>query len=1219
MSPERVPLNYSDDNSLYIIHEWLQNRLDRGLANRGSSSELDDGDDNPSKIRQKFVEEKIYRIINALKLLNDDESKLVAKGNSELVKDKYLLATVRRSFCQNQLYLRPVYSEPGCLRDYLVDPALQSPFSFNLIKLPKQRIPLPFTGLQILDRKDNDHPHEVFGALHCVKEYRKPSLGDNSDNPEFAFAPRIDKFWSRLQQANPEKFGKLCELSNKKMSSEKKLFCFFAGRNKIEKNGSQDVPIELDHIVAIYFETTNDFTEHPSALRSKIEKATKIARSLFDGIDIISSIDSNLFKMEGLQLVANLLPTFSKSTIAPADKVALAIEMIKNHLTQHLVGRQADGDNPEVFYLTATFEQFLNKDTKKISFYPHLEIYPHIYKINEHRTASYQIAHKKLPSVTKLLLNLYLQCEFHKIVFGKKIISNDETIQEDWSPVLIHEDFTNLFTTESLKTPDLDIWKSDIWKESESDLIHMVSHETNWNSLEGKVSPWVALNRSPNLNRQNNSIVAVIVEGEDVPTPEGGTPQKTFPHGVFAIESTYVDAFSDDDIDGLRTVFGGLAALIRQINHRNSPLDYRTSLTTAFEDFLPLERKGLSPELGKRLIFAVQKIDGEEFDFLCKEISHAIAGMDEADKVKALVNYSLTPKSFEKILQIQSLCPGRKDHAVDEETGNRVIQERVERLREWLREDPQDNSLSEDPAEESYPENVIEFLEACTENYHWANFLSSFSRAIGHRVNKEIPTFNFMAPGYSAWRMFIAVLQGEFQQVVKLSIAKKLEKEKYNYSQFVRYKVVNAARIPMNGFAFDTRGIEGRNKGSGKEIQGTAEGMADVPYGALVSDLVTGLNANYESVLTLMACIANSIIDPVFADPKIFDIAHALKTFFSTDLILWKLPNDAISEYKSPIEAARSLLRLPVNYRILTDSDYQLSSTEDNTIDSKTKRKNDFIRTHQAFRAIQSTANPNPDIDYFKNTWDPDSWSKHNGERRSVIGKNDLKEILTIIHGDMNARNLTWAAGLKCFFMIDFEHVGHGFEGLDQLRLMVNIVVELFGEIFKDDSNFRRCYKELFKEIDNITTYISKLSKGLFNCRTTIDGIVDYDEFNSIQKIGLCSIFHELSSPLRNHSLSVTKETSNYWSRFWGYVLFCSALKEFHYSCKNLKKDLLNVIINEAKLKKLSLLDATSEDLYEFLKSVPVFAFEDDREREKFSLYFRHTIAAKILYSTCKK
>lgn len=1131
MSQEKISRNNSGDNSLYKIYNWLQERLDTGEASKGKDT---------AKLQKEFIQDKINKIAAVF-------------GKEE---DGCELVTVRSAFCKSQEYLRPVYSVPGSLKKYLGVPELQNPFSYEFVsnEYNGRKFPLPFTGLHAMSPDHLTTPPPIFGALHIVKPFTK-----ESGNPDDAFAPRIDKFWEGWNSS-------IEHVENKKeeSSSEKILYCYFAGRNK-KQNGVTAQRVELEHIVAIYFTSEKGLSTNRRTLIKQIKTATNIATDLFIGIDLVSRIDSSLFKLEGLQLVAKLLPEFSDDTKAPADKIALAIKQIKGLLGCHLVGRQDEQSFPDVFYLTASFEQLKEGEP----FFPRLEVYPHASRV-AHRDASYQIAHKKIPSATKFLLNQYLRCKKYKIVFGKE---NDPQAEggEEWAPVSIHQDFENLFTAESLGTPSIENWlKPHIWSQDKPDLLHMVSHDNTWKDSTdkispNKISPWDALYRAANPNQENNSIVAVVVEGEEIRERKDDIIRKTLPRGVLAIESSYVDAFSDEDIIGLMEVFEGLASLIRQITHKNSSLDYRSKLAGAFHRFVPADHD-LQDGLAERLMFAVQKLDVAEFNSFFDYIDRS--PQNHENITTALNNYKLTEEAFEKLRQIKESFI---EYSVGVESDEHEGDKRVKWVREWLR-----NGNSQ-----GTPDETIEFLEACTEDFKWAAFLSSFAQSLGDRVNDQVPKFRFMTPGYSANRMFMATVQHELRQVVKLSDATKLKKERKNYSQYIRYKVVNAAHIPRNGFAFETRG----------------DGVGTEAYGALVSDLVSG-QAEEQDVLTLLSAVVNVLLsnkDEV-PEPSIMDMQTALKTFFATALNLWE-SRDNLKQNplrQNVIRATREAFRLPMTWDINASSGH--------TNDPLGTRQEDLCTTFATFKEILST-------NLLEDKWALDV------TQNPIIDSDEFKNLEAIVHGDLNARNLTWAGGLKSFFMIDFEHVGPGFRGVDQCRLIVNLIAELFGEAVAEGPPDETQLIRLLGEVDQGVEFISEVGRYLLKGKRLSFMDISKKSLEKNAESDLCKILDGLIRSLENQHKTQTVNQYPKWNRFWGYVLFCSALKEFEYSCRSTNYEGRHAILSQLDPNKNRILGLNAQELKYLVQT----SLNLDPERDSFKLsnYFRHFTIAKILHGIC--
>jgi V8-like Glu-specific endopeptidase len=1120
------------DNSLEIINKWLEDRLGKKGGDQQDTAEL----------RSDFIAGVMAQIREALGI------------------DRSLVVTVRTAFRKTQEYLRPVYTDPPRLAGYYEVPSNQSPFSFAV----DAELGLPFGKLECVHEENAEAG--MFSALHKVRSFDSERT-DASNDPKQAFAPRIDKFWTELNRKLPD------------LDSHGQICCFFAGRNKDGLNLGERV--ELQDLIALYFVAPQDFFSEPGQLSNRVLMAGELAEQLFTGIKLISRIDSSLFKLEGLQIVAELLPEFSKPDVALADKIAMAIERFKSHLGRHLIGRQQDGQAPNVFYLAASFEQ------TDPGFFPRLEMYPHIYRL-DHVIGSFQVAHRWIPSATKLLLYKYLTSDSLHIVFGRHEGRSPDD-HAAWHRVKVSDEFGGLFASEALGTPPLRDWIDRIWTAEFPDLLHMVSHDEKWRLTEGRKSPWKALNRPADPRRENNSIVAFVVEGELL-AEDGGREKRTLPRGIFAIESEHIDAFSDDDLKGLREVFVGLAALVRRSTHRNSPLDYRNKVANAFEREPPPDSlwAGSGDEnLATRFIFAAQKLDGRELEKLCLEIEGLTAGSDTAARESALAEYGLSAVSFKQVEEIRAFCEGYADSSVDDKRAAQLMELRKRSAQAWLA----NRQITPDDADRQ----TVEFLEAVTENFAWSGFLSSLSQALGDRVNRKVPEFRFMAGGYSAARMFTASLHGELRQVVKLSTKQKLERERNNYADQVRYRVVNAARISVNGFAFDTQGEFGRD--GTKRVSG-------IPYGALVSDLVSGRRT---SIVTLLSAVAGAILNnqPPTTEPyrqlsapsasnsgeddvSIEDMAGALDKLFRTGMIHWRESSSPIQGGATSLHLARQAFRLPKHW-------IQPISDEDKAARA---RREDLNNAQTRFALLVGDVGKTR----FKDAWEMKRREVPFWDR--VIGIQSLQP--ATIHGDLNSRNLTWSSELKSFFMIDFEHVGQWFFGVDQFRLLVNLVTETFEAASTEGQNEDDLLR-LMNEIDQAVKYLWRIARVLFTAPHKGLGDLAADTFKTFRTSQLCTI---ISTLLNCVELGHRAEHLIERNRFWSYVLFCAALKEFEYSCRSTEAERVEQILTRGKGSAIYRLNAAAiRDLIENISEL-----RHETNSVAFSNYFRHFTAARLLW-----
>ena len=1153
--------NTTQDDYIADINTWLRERVNNKTTL------------NPAIIRYRYIEKKIYEICEEL----------------DVTKTSVKLVTLRSSFCKEQKYLRPIYSKPDALRGYFVDPERQIPFSFSgNFKNIFAKVETTF------DIKKNILP-EVFAAYYALNPNYLCKKDGCSIQPPNSFATRIDTFWKGMEFEKDEKYSEL-----KKIAKNINMNCIFAGLNK-NKNVSKLV--ELEHIVAIYFKKKGYKLKD-----KKFQKIKNISSKLFEEIDLIAKLDYNLFKKEGLEIVADkIIPVFSNTSIAPADKISTAIRILEEHLGKHLVGRQMEKSPPKVFYLSASFEQ---KESN--IFFPHLNVYPLCYR-SDYPIGSYQVAHKYIPSATKFLLYKYLTSKNIKVKFGGDYSDNDIAEQE-YIKAEFDKEFNSLFDDNKLfgdKNPKLDYsnWFENIWVEENPDQLHMVSHDEKWKNFSGK-TPWNVLNRFLAPDKENNSIVAFIVEGDELPD-ENGCRCRTFPRGVLAIESSHVDAFSDGDIEALGILAKTISSLIRQITHRNSSLDFRSNLTHAFNNKYNLFNCGQWGEdryrqQVTRIMLVVHKIDVKELHKLCKKIDNAIS--QNYKETEAIYNtYKITDEDFE---QIKNLSYKFKDYdnkeILDEKLAAKVINERFENLFEWLRNHPT----------ELVSDRVIDFFEACPENFVWAGFFMSLGQALGDRVSTKIPSFSFMTPGYSASSMFMATVQGELRQVVKLSSKEKLEKERNKYSKYVRYRLVNSARIPQNGYAFDTRGKKGKDDTETEE---------DIPYGALVSDLVSGEVHSPNYIVTLIGIITYTFL---FSDkaniPEIADVNKKLKMLFKDGLSLWQTKGQdnyqAIPDVLKSAGAsmARKAFRLPQTWNI-----EQCCKKLDKHSTNEEKYQYNLYKAYCKFNNV--IGNDSEGIKSIDTMLNEESIPMGYG----VDGDNLIHQIASIGHGDLNARNLTWSGGLESFFMIDFEHVDYYFIGADQYRLAVNLVVNIVGEVYEAEQNNNDIDERVLKlciEIDRSVQLITKFHKNLSASAVTEYANLFKEEYANLfkeensdehkrSKCHLSSViltlFYTLKDIFYKKNQSIRK--TQWFMQFYGYVLFCSVLKELDYSCHALDDNdstLQNIIHTVKSNKEKGLLEVTSFELLKIIRD----KLGKQYDRRLCGLYFRHLISAKMLY-----
>lgn len=1053
-----------DNPRLKIINEWLRDRLENPTKAEGTASFL-----------TKFVKEGLTELTAQL-----------CNGNSD-----DLIITVRSSFRKGNLYLRPVYSQPEQLRKFFQDRLRQKPFCFQRATA--------FDGIQIHETQELSNKPYSFAGLYPI---------NSAPHPPESFRARINDFHKALSDTDGLRDVAINATT-----------CFFAARNKDEKK----IPsIDLKHILAVYFPRTGVTELGKQTFQELLEKA----EDLFDGLDLISLIDASIFEAEGLKLVAELLPEFSRDDVAPADQIAFALERLRALLNRHMIGRHGGdkaGVPPRLFYIATSFERQTEPEK---SVYPRLEIYPHIYR-QEYLEASYFVTHRSIPSATKFLLWRYLRSKEHLIIETTSASKDTASGTVD-PPVRCARAFEELFDANRLKTSPLQEWEDAITPLETPDFLQLTSGDAlDVNS--DRQTPWQALNKP--LDPDLRSIAAFVVEGRIVETidlNEGGIRKKIskqcLPRGIFAIESHYEDGFSDADIHSLRIVFQGIAALIRLISHQNAPIDYRSLIASTFKQDAELEDRS-DPRVS-RLIFLVQKLDA----YLLHELLEKCRKCSDPLRV-----FGVEPVSLASLEEIRKICPP-KDKPSPEERA-KILKDRLQKLQRLLSgEDENTKNLKT----QLLQENVLSFLEACPENFTWSSYLACMAQTLGDRIaGTKLPHFSRMLPGFSASGMFMAMVDGELRQVVKLSNARKLRGENKLYRKWVRYRLVNAARIPGNGLAFETTGEVGKQCGLNeglKSIIPIPAAKDTASDGVLVSDLVSGGEGD-EEVNTLLDLIATNVGRRSDVTPKTSTINNALKAVFGRNATLWKSIPTTEPWSQDPTTAVLTAFNIP-----LQDDDGR-NTFEDDIARLRTLRK--AAHTDLSFGNL---------LKLFRQT--------------APASLEELQlENFRICHGDLNSRNLTWAEELQSFFLIDFERVGPNVIGTDQFRLLVNLVSELrSGWDAAQDLDAQEAetgLANLYKELERGLSYLSKVFTLLIGPGKSPRGLDEIATKEAQARFADSKLVKTFATILKTVAPDKLK-TAN-WRCHWALMMLCSAAKEFSYSCCLVDQQHINELLNGRK------------------------------------------------------
>jgi len=315
------------------------------------------------------------------------------------------------------------------------------------------------------------------------------------------------------------------------------------------------------------------------------------------------------------------------------------------------------------------------------------------------------------------------------------------------------------------------------------------------------------------------------------------------------------------------------------------------------------------------------------------------------------------------------------------------------------------------------------------------------------------------------------------------------------------------------------------------------------------------------------------------------EIRLKLVSLFKDSLSLWKISTEAL-ESKTLIEAARMSFRLPSSFTFeRPDLD---ASTEDDIVRRRdAERQLHMYQTYEQFKIFCSDSGHLSDS--IKSKWSANELVEQPKQDKLIVS------LTQIAHGDLNARNLAWADGLKSFFLIDFEHVGNSLAGTDQCRLAVNLLTDLFGSYLDtlyangphDDGQDQAAILRITSEIDYVLIQLPRLTTALARGGTTqVNDIFESCMLKRYSRDSGEELWWLISHVLDTLPIDKRNEDKDYAQTnnlLWGYCLFCSCLKEYEYSLRNISIHVLDDVMLAARKQRKTLYDLSAFELYNFL------------------------------------
>ena len=1147
-------------------------------------------------------------------------------GELGLGKDAVMMTTIRVASSNETTYLRPVYADPLNTVNIARDLSANKNFTYQSASkhLKKENVLNGIDRTHVLKgtKKPFHYDHSRFAALDFV---------DNRVSKEDGvFTRRIDAVSDDLEQ----------------LLLDRPDACFFCVR------ASKNDPnyYRATHILAIYLK--GDCTE---VAEDALKNAYNRCQALFDDLDAIMALDSELFKLEGNAVVADVQPVFFNPDLAPADKIAFMIERLKQLLQGHLelhhvkerdAGKNAkkgdDGSTITVRYVSLAYEA--NDDGRHT---PIFQIYPHVYR-EKYPYPALRISHPAIPSVSKFLLYHYFSCcEDGRQGEGsnRRIVFSTTAVQEG---VQLSDSFKDVFDKDPFFRNIVDIDnRQKLFGATEADYIHVHEPITMDGTQpdQGQLPPeaWNALNVVVDAGRPNKATVAFVIEGDVVhhSTEEYQDVElKRLPRAIVAIESPDIDFLSKSERETVRGILIHMSALIRHLFHDNSLLDYRKKLSKAYWNFVPAKASGNidTTSLLARLLLCAMSIDVEVLGKLLEQMKaperrllYLTPYLDEFyEKLKPTIindddigDDKIVKDSIETRLNLaRRYIDGYSEHLRKIRKGNQpnaLIAQK--RYAEWL---------------EDHLEQFIVFLEACPCNFAWTGYSPSLAEALGDRAESAPPDFSLIAPGFSAAGLYMAVVKDEIQQVAKLSSVAKLKSELGKYKSHVRYKIVAAARTPTSGLAFDTTGKKALDWIADDDKDGPVvlsdeeqKRYDEIAYGVLISDLAAAEMSgtdDHKTVRTLLNQIATltsgrSPVRGISFGRNCRAAVSSIDRLFRISTKLWrtgvKLKEDS---HRNTIDMLEKTFRL-----------------------ERTAERYPGYMDGQPESGLQYDREPfpldrRPVTDAMRRLLNFESYNKVFFDEN-----NDDPSMYAIVHGDLNARNLAWSAALEHYILIDFEHTDIGIWGSDQARLIINLLVDLYSGIsVGEDSLFhesidatcdwvKTVWKQYGEVADKENTCLIKVEKE-FSKKIEDwpdDGSVDIDDSitSDEAKVLLKGFIAKILLSFYHHDGNEQSEkisNSTKWNRTMRAMLEMAILKEFEYSVINVKRAKLNI----DQINAVNALSSTFalKDILRELYGLSCFkspersdgsSTEDDLITEQKRAVARYFISYNLLYQLC--
>jgi hypothetical protein len=925
------------------------------------------------------------------------------------------------------------------------------------------------------------------------KLYRLNGL---SDAPALSFSARIRRFLDTTVSSG---------LPSEEVSALKSVGrCLVLGglRHRAEFTPPRRNREEFYYLAAFYFVPVAEEVVAPET------ELGMLISQMFHALEISDEEDKKDFERDGLALVAELIPALTNPKTAPSDAVSYFLKRMGDIVSKHMLG----------FDARHTWVRFVAIDTvfeRGNKLRPQFHVFPHHATAQSTRTAigSFLISHPRRPATVKLILRQWAR--------ANRIHLTAET--------------ENIFSDLMVRMAEYDVEIGGV----------CVSEDDNREE-------WARLNLDiiEASDLRTRCTLGFVVE-----TEVGG---RKVPYAIIAFESDIPDAFSKQDARRFRGLINACADLLLGLRLSSSGFDIKAKIRRPFSDSSTLPAIDGGKEFGQ-YCFELMRID--------KVLLDAVINSDEpriwqAAELAPGQSVDLTREEALKYiyepLNVKGLeMPGDLDDVAQDKGGEWIRFDKILRRRQlWIRANEQ--RLYEIWEDSKVATKIYDFLTNIPSNIVWHCYLSAIPRAIAERTipandDDELrsvfpavgdaasqnvnPTFQVMQHGgRSALAMFVfSTATNQFRQIIKLSDHERIGMEADNYRKYVRYQVPLSARMPMSGKAYEGDGntLESTRKIGDMDVSGRS-------FGALMSDLIAEADSRARPVTFLrrVVTIIEESAPPAGGKKKnkgelramIASFEAAIHYQFENNTRRWRelAPNTNWYGENTVMAAVRAVTRIT-------------SDGEDKLRTLTSWFDGDSV-PQTLFRSLAEHLTSAP--------FSALSEQLGQVERRPLdVDMIDAPKLGSIIHGDLNARNLVWSQDYVKFFMIDYERVGLGFYGADQLRLAFALLSDLTVEAYEADNLLPTAREaRVQQQVNWFDTLLADLNAGITHLVKIVRRVEEASDLSNFK-------FDPMPEPTVTGAAIAAILNEKMFSKgsrnFWLFAITMTAAKQLEYAVRD--------------------------------------------------------------------